>query len=287
MAGDDAQQPVAVLGLRDDVDVGVAQQRHDPLAQQREVLGDHDPHGSSARTVVPRPLGLVTVSAAVERLDAMAQPGQPAAVRVGAAGAAVGDLDDEPVAPSARARTRAGAPPPCLAALVSASAATKYAAVSTTGGGRAPISASTVTGMAERRPSASSAAARPRSASTGGAIPRARSRSSAIAEPASSRALAHQLGHLGLVVEARLRAAEVHAERDEPRLRAVVQVALDPAQLGGLDVDRAAARAGQLVDALLQLLLARGALAHDEPRAPPAPGQPEQGPDGPERAGRR
>ena len=98
-------------------------------------------------------------------------------------------------------------------------------------------------------------------------MPRARSRSSAIARPASSRA-AHERGDLGLVGEALLGAAEVHAQRDEPRLRAVVQVALDAPQLGGLDVERARARAGQHVDALDELALAAGAAgsASDEDR---------------------
>ena len=76
--------------------------------------------------------------------------------------------------------------------------------------------------------------------------------------------LADQLGQLGLVVEPRLGPAEVHAQRDEPRLRAVVQVALDPPQLGGLDVDRAAPRAGEHVDALLELLLAARPLPDDD-----------------------
>ena len=53
MAADDAQQPGGVLGVRDHLDVVLAQERDDALAQQRLVLGDHDPHGSSARIVVP------------------------------------------------------------------------------------------------------------------------------------------------------------------------------------------------------------------------------------------
>ena len=73
----------------------LAQQRDEPLAQQRLVLGDHDPHGSSARIVVPPPAGLVDGQRAVERLDAVAQPGQPAAARVRAARAVVGDLDEQ------------------------------------------------------------------------------------------------------------------------------------------------------------------------------------------------
>ena len=48
------------------------------------------------------------------------------------------------------------------------------------------------------------------------------------------------------------------AQRDEPGLRAVVQVALDAPQLGGLDVERAAAGARELVDALGELRLALG-----------------------------
>ena len=37
---------------------------------------------------------------------------------------------------------------------------------------------------------------------------------------------------LGILLQLLLGQAEVHAERDEPRLRAVVQVALDAPQLG-------------------------------------------------------
>ena len=82
---------------------------------------------------------------------------------------------------------------------------------------------------------------------------------------------AHELGDLGPVAQALLGAAEQHAQRDEPRLRAVVQVALDAAQLRRLDVERAAARAGQLVDALDQLALARlgQPLAVDDERVRP------------------
>ena len=64
---------------------------------------------------------------------------------------------------------------------------------------------------------------------------------------------ANQLGGLGLILEPLLGAAELDAERDQPRLGAVVQVALDPAQLGALDVERAAAGAGQLLHADLEL----------------------------------
>ena len=73
MAGDDPQQPRAVLGLGDDVDALLAQQRDDALAQQRLVLDDHHPHGSSARTVVPPPARARDRQGAVERRDAVAQ----------------------------------------------------------------------------------------------------------------------------------------------------------------------------------------------------------------------
>ena len=65
-----------------------------PFAQQRLILDDHDSHGSSART---RSLTRWRwdVEPAVERLDAAAQPGQPAAGRIGAPRPVVGDLDDE------------------------------------------------------------------------------------------------------------------------------------------------------------------------------------------------
>ena len=43
---------------------------------------------------------------------------------------------------------------------------------------------------------------------------------------------------LGIALQLLLGHPDAHAERDEPRLRTVVEVALDPAQLGLLDVDR-------------------------------------------------
>ncbi len=80
---------------------------------------------------------------------------------------------------------------------------------------------------------------------------------------------AHERSGLGLVGEPLLGAAEVHAQRDEPGLRAVVQVALDAPQLGGLDVERPLPRAGQHVDALdeVALLDPRQAVAVEKERA--------------------
>ena len=59
-------------------------------------------------------------------------------------------------------------------------------------------------------------------------------------------------------------------ERDEPRLRAVVQVALDALQLGGGGVDGAGARLGQDLDALLELAAAG---AEHDPRERAAGGR--------------
>ena len=53
MGVDHAQQPWPVVSLRDDVDPALADERDEPLAQQRVVLGHDYAHGSSARIVVP------------------------------------------------------------------------------------------------------------------------------------------------------------------------------------------------------------------------------------------
>ena len=67
-------------------------------------------------------------------------------------------------------------------------------------------------------------------------------RASAISRWAASGSLVHQaLGH-----------AEAHRQRDQPGLGAVVQVALDPAQLGGGVVDGVGAGLGQLLHPLLE-----------------------------------
>ncbi len=55
MSGYRPQQPGPVLHLGDHLDVVLPQQRHQTLSQQREVLGDHYPHGNLTSTVVPAP----------------------------------------------------------------------------------------------------------------------------------------------------------------------------------------------------------------------------------------
>ena len=242
MAVDDAQQPLGVLGDRDDLDPALAHERHQPLAQQRVVLGDHDPHGSSTRIAVPTPGSLATVELAVERLGAVAQAGQPAARRVGAAWPVVGDLHDQP--PVALDEVHRGARARRVLGDVG-----QRLGDDEVGGGldhrqRAlGSSASTLTGTAERRraprrpPRGRGRRARAgRSRGRGRAARRSR-------RPPRPRA-PHQVGLLRAVGEPLLGAPELHRQRDQPRLRAVVEVALDPPQLGGLHLDARRAACG-------------------------------------------
>jgi hypothetical protein len=72
----------------------VGKQPSQALAQQHLVLGDHDPHGSSAVSVVPSSGALDIRAAAVSR-DPVLQPTQTAAVFLDdAAGAVICDAND-------------------------------------------------------------------------------------------------------------------------------------------------------------------------------------------------
>ena len=102
--------------------------------------------------------------------------------------------------------------------------------------------------------SAWTAPARPRSASTGGWMPRTTVRRSASADVVTRAPRAAALRRLGVAGEHLLGHAEVHAERHEPGLGAVVQVALDAAQLGGRVVDRLCPRLRHLCDPALEAL---------------------------------
>ena len=86
---------------------------------------------------------------------------------------------------------------------------------------------------------------------------------------------------LGILLQLLLGQAEVHAERDEPRLRAVVQVALDAPQLGLGRLDRAGAGLRQLLHARLVLLAARDRFQPERQR------DHSDRPDGPERPASR
>ena len=89
---------VAVVDGRHDLEAVVAQQAHEPVPQEGEILGDHDAQGSTASTIV-RPTGrALDAERPVERLDAAAQPAQARSVRIGAAAAVVEHGDDDRVA---------------------------------------------------------------------------------------------------------------------------------------------------------------------------------------------
>ena len=89
-------------------------------------------------------------------------------------------------------------------------------------------------------------------------MPRTRSRSSTIARLDLAVRLVDERARASRVVVELLGARPSSiAERDEPLLRAVVQVALDPAPVGDGDVDRAGARLLEGLDALLELRAAR------------------------------
>ena len=94
--GDLAQQVGRIAGLGDDLEAGVAEQPHDPLAQQRLVLGDHDAHrrhggpssstsrgeASSALGTKPRaPLASTSPIAASSSVETSTTTGRAAARR--------------------------------------------------------------------------------------------------------------------------------------------------------------------------------------------------------------
>ena len=122
-------------------------------------------------------------------------------------------------------------------------------------GGRSGRSTCRSTGTGQRAARAESAASSPRSARTAGWMPRTSSRSSVMARLASSWAWptrAHGRGVVLAALQALLGQAEVHGQRDEALLRAVVEVALDAAALGLCGVDRGLAALRELLHPLLE-----------------------------------
>ena len=94
-----AQEVLAVARLADDLEAGVLEQPHRAAAQQHRVVGDHDPHGSSARRTVPSPGGEATVKRPPKAVDAVGEPAQAGAGgRVGTAAAVVAHRHVEAVA---------------------------------------------------------------------------------------------------------------------------------------------------------------------------------------------
>ena len=136
---DEGEQRLGVVDRGDHLVPGPLEDPDQPLAQQRGVLGEHDPQaGHSILTSVGPPGGLVTRSVATERVEPDRQPGQPGAgtARGGAADPVVLHRQHERRRRAASACTPARRAPACRATLVSASLTTKYAACSTGAGSR-------------------------------------------------------------------------------------------------------------------------------------------------------
>src|SRR4051794_19361897 len=180
-------QLLRVLRLGDDLDAFAAEERSDALAHEPAVVGDHDPHGSSAVTTVPAPRGLRMRRVPSSAATRSASPWRP-----------VPAVSSAPPTPSSaismaampfprETRTDAVDARAYLATLARASQATKYAASSTCSGRRSRLWKETAVGTLAREASESSAALRPWF-STAGWIRRASSRSSSNDRESSSPA---------------------------------------------------------------------------------------------------
>ena len=89
---DGGLERVGVAGLGHDLVPGVDEQAGEPLAEQRRVLADHDAHGTTASTIVPRPSSLLQRERAADRVHPVGEPGEPGpGGQRGAAPAVVGD----------------------------------------------------------------------------------------------------------------------------------------------------------------------------------------------------
>src|SRR6185437_15923613 len=118
------QQRTGVAHGGDHVEAVVAQQALQAVAQQREILGDHYSHGSSARTVVGPPGGLMTrsvpSSASTRRRKPLSPPPSASAPPLPSSWTST---ESTPSPLQMRTSTRRA--PECLPALASASATTK------------------------------------------------------------------------------------------------------------------------------------------------------------------
>ena len=268
---------VGVVDRADDVEPVVTQQTGQPVSEERKVFGDQDAHGSSARSVVPPPDGLtiesVPSSASTRRRrpvrpepDASAPPRPSSAISTTSVDACRARRTSICVAPACFAGVRErlrddevrgrldhrGRPLRDVGRDVDRDRARV--------GERRDRSLEPTVGQHRRMHSAREVAQLPERSLHPG--------------PRLDDELARGLGIAG---EALLRKAEVHAERNEPRLRTVVEVALDAAQIALLDVDRPGARRLEHLDALLEPEAARNK-SEDSDRDR----EPERRPHGPE-----
>ena len=209
--------------------------------------------GNHARTSVPPPGGLCSSSGPSSAPTRSSRPRSPLPPPASAPPrAVVGDLDAATSSAPRRTVTRACVARACLATFASASATTKYAAVSTAAGSRSGSATSSSTGIGARAASVSSAASSPRCESTAGWMPAASSRSSstaARASPAHADELARRPGRPASA----LAPAAGRSARDEPLLRAVMEVAAETAALAVARLDDPRARVAQRLDLRAQL----------------------------------
>ena len=227
---DQREQRVGVARAADDLVAGVLEQPGEALAQEHGVLGDHDAHGSCTAIRVPAPGGLSMASVppwAATRSACPAGPCRPPVARRRRRRRRSSSRST----PSSRAvstATRVG--DACLTALVSASQATKYAAASTSGGARSGVGVDLDRdGRAARQVGqrGGEPLVEPRRPDAGGDRAQVGDRGRDLVDGGVERGLEHPR----LARQRALQPAQHDAERDEPLLRAVVQVALDPAAL--------------------------------------------------------
>src|SRR3954451_13747 len=203
---DGGQQRGGVDELANNLVAGFAEETNDPFAQQHRVLDDDDPHrhrschaaggpggghwsagsGSSASTVVGPPTGLATRRRPSSAATRDASPASPPPCSMSAPPTPSSRTSTRSMLPATRASTLITDALLCLAAFVSASAITKYAADSIVAGGRLTKAMLTSTGIGLRAVSDDSAASSPRSVNTAGWMPRTRLRRSTTARFESS-----------------------------------------------------------------------------------------------------
>ena len=233
---DHVEQGLGVGGAADDVVAGVDQQAGQPLAEQRRVLADHDPHGSTASIVVPAPGGLVMTQRATDGRDPVGQTGEPGA------GARQPRRRFRRPAPAPRPRRCSGDPDVDRAGVgVLGRVGDRLGGHEV--GGRRDVVVERL--RAPRRDAPGSAACR--SARTGRRAARRRGWWAAVRGrsagaprrrwPARRRPGRAARSRPPRLAEAPLRQPHRHPERHQPLLGAVVQVALEPAALGIADLD--------------------------------------------------
>ena len=260
---DRRQQAPGVAERADDLVVVLGEDPGDALAQQHGVLGDHDAHGSSTTSIGRPALGAGDPQPALDGEHPVAEPGESAAgdAAIGAAAPVVAHLDDDRCSRLGRRRCSVTRTDARVRAAVLGDVGQRLGDDEVRGrldrrrgvGRRArPVDRRRAPGCG-RRARTARRRARGRSARCGW-MPRTRSRSSAIASLASSWARVDQLrrprsGSCPLASRSLARPRSI-ANDDQALLRAVVEVALDPAQLRRRALHRRVAADGQLLDPL-------------------------------------